>query len=250
MTPLVIAHRGNSSERPENTLASFRDALALGAPIVELDVHLTRDGVVVVIHDETLDRTTDGQGRVAELSFDELRRHSAGYPSRFGSAFVEERVPRLEEVLELIRGRARLLIELKHPEGAPVDGALERATSEIVSRAGLSAETAFISFSRVALGACRSRAPELPRGLLAYRVDDVTLVRAARELECALILPEKGMLSPALVARAHDERLDVATWIVDDPQELEALAPLGLVGVGSNRPGALLAHLAASSPRS
>lgn len=250
MAPLVIAHRGNSSERPENTLASFRDALALGAPILELDVHQTRDGVVVVIHDETLDRTTDGQGRVAELSFAELRRRSAGYPTRFGSAFADERVPRLEEVLELIHGRARLLIELKHPEGAPVDGVLERATSELVRGAGLAAETGFISFSRVALAACRDLAPELPRGLLAYRVDDQTLVRAARELECALILPEKGMLSAALVERARSEGLDVATWIVDDPAELEALAPLGLVGVGSNRPGALLAHLAASRARS
>ena len=84
MVPLVIAHRGDSAHRPENTLASFASALEVGAELVEFDVQLTRDGHVVVIHDPTLDRTTTGRGDVRDLTLAEVRAVSAGYPSRFG----------------------------------------------------------------------------------------------------------------------------------------------------------------------
>src|SRR5258708_12492052 len=112
-TPLVIAHRGDSAHRPENTLAAFASALEIGAAIAEFDVHLTRDGEVVVIHDATLDRTTNGHGAVRNMTLAEIRRLSAGYPARFGSTYRGERVPTLGEVLGLLRERAQALIKIK-----------------------------------------------------------------------------------------------------------------------------------------
>ena len=92
---LVIAHRGDSAHRPENTLAAIAGALELGVSAVEIDVQLTRDGRVVVMHDPTLDRTTSGRGDVRQLSLAEIRALSAGYPSRFGTAYQGEHVPTL-----------------------------------------------------------------------------------------------------------------------------------------------------------
>src|SRR6185295_11448303 len=113
MPPLIIAHRGDSAHRPENTLASFASALEVGADLVELDVQLTRDGEVVVIHDVTVDRTTNGSGDVRQMTLAEVRALSAGYPERFGPEYEGERVPTLAEALNLMHGRARVMIELK-----------------------------------------------------------------------------------------------------------------------------------------
>src|SRR5512145_1053572 len=118
---IVIAHRGNSAHFPENTLASFDSALEIGAEYVELDVQLTSDGEVVVLHDPTVDRTTDGHGPISDLTLAQARRLCAGCPSRFGSTFATERIPTLREVLELVRGRARVLVEIKAGGARPLD---------------------------------------------------------------------------------------------------------------------------------
>src|SRR5438477_8468582 len=107
--PLVIAHRGDSAHRPENTIASFASALEIGAAIVEFDVHLSRDGEVMIIHDPRVDRTTDGHGIVKQMSLAEIRRLSAGYPTRFGAAYAGEKVPTLAETLGLLRERAKAM---------------------------------------------------------------------------------------------------------------------------------------------
>ncbi|MFS8071823.1 MAG: glycerophosphodiester phosphodiesterase, partial [Byssovorax sp.] len=126
MTPLVIAHRGDSARRPENTLASFASALEIGAEIVEFDVHLTRDGHVVVLHDALVDRTTDGTGAVRDMTLAEVRQLSAGYPSRFGDQYRGERIPTLAEVLGHIRDRAIGMIEIKHDAvTADAEGGIE-----------------------------------------------------------------------------------------------------------------------------
>src|SRR4051794_41111249 len=100
--PLLIAHRGGAGEAPENTLAAFRRSLAMGITWFELDVQSTRDGALVVIHDETIDRTTNGTSPVASLLFEEIRRLDAG--SHFGPEYAGEKVPTLREVLELCAG--------------------------------------------------------------------------------------------------------------------------------------------------
>jgi glycerophosphoryl diester phosphodiesterase len=239
--PLVIAHRGDSAHRPENTLASFASALEVGAVLVELDVQLTADGQVIVIHDPLLERTTTGRGDVRRLTLAEVRSVSAGYPDRFGSAYAGERVPALSEALALLRGRARVLVEIKTESVTDdAEGGIEARTAEEVRRAGMADLVALISFDHRAILRLASLAPEMTRGRLFGRTNADEVLEAARDASCELVMPHKGQLTRALVDRVHAAGLKLATWVVDEPAELRKLARFGLYGVGSNRPGVLL----------
>jgi glycerophosphoryl diester phosphodiesterase len=244
MPPLIIAHRGDSAHRPENTLASFASALEVGAEVVELDVHLTRDGHPVVMHDTTVDRTTDGTGRIVDHTLAELRRLSAGYPSRFAGDYAGERVPTLAEVLNFLRGRCRVMIEIK-PEAvtADADSGVEAVTVGEVRKAGMEKDVALISFSRTALLRCRSLGPEMLRGHLFLEGEPGEVIAGARAIASELVMPHKSMLSLELRDLGREAGLKVATWVVDEPSELQTLAHYDLYGVGSNRPGLLLEAL-------
>lgn len=244
MPLLVIAHRGDSAHRPENTLVSFASALEAGAELVELDVQLTKDGHAIVLHDPTLDRTTSGRGKVREMTLAEVRAVSAGYPQRFGQAYAGERVPTLAEALALLRGRARVMIEIKRDSVTDLDaGGVEARTIAEVRRAGMAKDVALLSFDRRALRRCREQAPEMTRGHLFYREPAEVVVVGAREAGCEIVLPEKGMLSDALVEAVRAAELRLATWVVDDVEELRRLLRFDLFGVASNRPGEMLEAL-------
>ena len=242
MVPLVIAHRGDSAHRPENTLASFESALTVGADLIELDIQRTRDGQVVVLHDGTLERTTDGRGKVFEKTLAEVKAVSAGYPERFESRYASERVPTLPEALDLLKGRTRVMIEIKKESvtAEDADDGIEALVVADVRRAGIAKDVVLISFERRALLRCRARAPEIRRGHLFYRAEPDDVVGGASEIESDLVMPEKGMLSEPLRDRAREAGLKIATWVVDDPAELRDLARFDLYGVGSNCPGLLL----------
>jgi glycerophosphoryl diester phosphodiesterase len=243
--PLVIAHRGDSAHRPENTLASFAGALEVGAVLVELDVQLTVDGHVVVLHDPTLDRTTTGRGNVREKTLAEVRAVSAGYPDRFGTAFAGERVPLLSEALALLRDRARVLVEIKTESVTDdVDGGVEARVAEEVRRAGMAHRVAVISFDHRAIVRLASLAPELTRGRLFGHTSADEVLAAARDAACEIVMPHKSQLSDELAGRVHAAGLKLATWVVDEPEELRQLARFGLYGVGSNRPGVLIDAIA------
>jgi len=244
-SPLVIAHRGDSAHRPENTLAAFASALEVGAELVELDVQLTADGHVVVLHDGTLDRTTNGRGPVVERTLAEVRALSAGYPELFGSSHAGERVPTLTEALAFLRGRARVLIEMKTDSAVPgaEDGIEDRTVAE-VRKAGMARDIALLSMDTRALVRARAHAPEMARGHLFYRLPPARIVEGARTAGCDLVMPEKGMLDDDVLREVRAEGLKLGTWIVDDPAELEALQRYELFGVASNAPGRLLEALA------
>jgi glycerophosphoryl diester phosphodiesterase len=242
MAPLIIAHRGDSSRCPENTLAAFASAMEAGADLVEADVQLTGDGHVVVIHDATVDRTTNGKGDVRRLTLPEIRALSAGYPSRFGPQYAGERIPTLAELLAFTRGRARVMIEMK-PESVTDEAAedgLEARTIAEVRKAGMVGDVALISFDRRALLRCRAQAPEITRGFLFHKREPDDVVAGAREAGTELVLPEKGMLSDELLRRTRQAGLKLSTWVVDDPEELRALARYELYGVATNRPREML----------
>ena len=244
MPPLIIAHRGDSAHRPENTLASFASAIELGAEFVEFDVHVSRDGHVMVIHDARVDRTTDGRGVVSEQTLAELRQLSAGYGERFGDVYKGERIPTLAEALGLLRGRARAMIEIK-PEAVTADGegGVEALTVAEVRKAGMEKDSAIISFSRTALRRCRGLGPEIVRGHLFHEGAPGEQIAGAREVASEIVMPHKSLLSPELRDLGREAGIKVATWVVDEPAELQALAHLDLYGVGSNRPGVLLEAL-------
>jgi len=243
--PLVIAHRGDSAHRPENTLAAFAGALEVGAVLLELDVQLTADGHVVVIHDPTLDRTTTGRGDVRRKTLAEVRSASAGYPDRFGMAFAGERVPLLSEALALLRERARVLVEIKTESVTEdVDGGIEARVVEEVRRGRMADRVALISFDHRAIVRLASLAPELTRGRLFGQTTVDEVLAAARDAACELVMPHKSQVNDELAGRVHAAGLKLATWVVDEPEELRQLAPFGLYGVGSNRPGVLIDAIA------
>ena len=244
-TPLVIAHRGDSAHRPENTLASFASALELGASLVEFDVQLTGDGHVVVLHDSEVDRTTNGRGDVRQMNVTDVRALSAGYPDRFGEKWAGERIPTLAEALTLLHGRARAMIEIKQESVSnDAEGGIEALVVTEIRRQGLVDQVAVISFDHRALVRCRTLAPEILRGHLFGRTPLEEMVPTARDAGCGVVMPHKSRIDEELAALVDGAGLKLATWVVDDPAELERLATFGLYAVGTNCPGVLLQALA------
>lgn len=241
----MIAHRGDSAHRPENTLASIAGALELGAVAIELDVQLTRDGHVIVLHDAALDRTTSGRGDVRQMTLAEVRAVSAGYPSRFGDAWAGERVPTLAEALALVRERARAMVEIK-TESVTDDaaGGIEALTVAEVRRLGMAGEVALISFDQRAIERVRELAPEISRGRIFGRTSTDAVLADARASGSQIVMPHKSQLGDELVAAVNAAGLKLATWVVDEPEELRQLARFELYGVGSNCPGVLLDAIA------
>jgi glycerophosphoryl diester phosphodiesterase len=224
-----IAHRGASGSFPENTLAAFRAAIEAGAGMCELDVQLTRDGAMVVIHDDTVDRTTDGTGAVAAMTLAEIKRLDAG--EKFASHFVGESVPTLDEVLDLVQGRCALNIELK------ADG-LEAKVGELVRARGAFGWTLISSFDWATLTRIRQVAPELRIGLLASRWP-ARLVGAATEMKASAINPSFDIVTEDLCSAAHSRELKVYAWTVDEPVAMRRLIAAGVDGIMTNWPGRL-----------
>lgn len=223
LNPLPIGHRGLLDLAPENTMPGFELAVRRGIPIVEFDVRLTKDGVPVVIHDDTVDRTTDGHGRVRDYSFEDLRRLDAG--RWFSLEFAGARVPRLEEVLECIGNKAWCLIELKEDD-------VVAATAQRVARYGLQQTTMFQSFSVRALELARMKCPEVHRVLLTYSVPDpaVFLQGPAQ----ALSLHSSRISDPAL-RQVMSLGIPLHLWPVDDEQLLARCLELRPDCIASNR---------------
>lgn len=243
--PAIVAHRGASSTMPENTLASFEEAVRLGARIVELDVRLSRDGVAVVMHDPGVERTTDGAGAVHELTSIELGALNAG------SADAPERVPTLADVLDLLSGRAGVAIEIKNVPGEPgfqADGeSLVQVTHAEIERRGFEGPILLISFNPRSIGVSRSIAPHVPTGFLTTElVPPRDALAHARQEGHEMVLPAVNSLlgaGEAFVEDAHAAGVRVGTWTVDDPGRVRALVDRGVDAIASNDPAMALAAL-------
>ncbi len=239
---LNIAHRGASAIAPPNTLAAFRRAAQLGADGVELDVHLSADGVPVVIHDFTVDATTDGTGRVGEMPLAALKELDAG--SRFDPAFAGERIPTLEEVFTEVGGRLLINVELKSMPGNDYPG-LEAAVAALIRRHDLTAQVLVSSFNPFALRRFRREMPEVPIGFL---YETAPLSRAARLAAAVVGLrphavhPWWGMITPQTVRRAHARGRRVVAWTVDDPAAMARLAEWGVDAIITNHPDRMPRH--------
>jgi glycerophosphoryl diester phosphodiesterase len=218
----VVAHRGASGYEPENTLRAVRRALEMGVDAVEVDVRLSRDGVPVVIHDETVDRTTNGRGLVRSMSVEELRRLDAG---------KGERIPLLSEVLEEVKGRCVLFAELKEVDAA-------EPALKLVEAAGMLDSVLFISFEQEALAAVKRLAPRSHVGLIYAKPSDGIV--AAKHLGCEFVLPHYRLATEKAVAFAHRMGLLVVAWTVDDAETAAELKRRGVDGIASNYPDRIL----------
>lgn len=244
-SPAVIAHRGYSAVAPQNTLAAVEAACRAGADAVEIDLQPTADGVGAVIHDETVDATTDGTGKVSALTSDEVLGLDAG--ARFSPAFSGQRVPTLADVLGVLARHpdTDLLLELKGSWNAEQ---VERVTATIAA-AGFDDRVLVQSFWPGTVATVRDVAPHLPGGLL-VSFDPPGLLRLCERLRVVACNPSVSTVagSPRLVSRLHAAGLRVMSWTANDPAAWTTLVDTddgtGVDAVITDRPERLAGWLA------
>ena len=224
---LNIAHRGASGTFPENTLSAFRAAIDAHADMCELDVQLTRDGAVVLIHDDTVERTTDGVGEVAEFTLAELQRLDAGAHFHDG-AIKGERIPTLDEVFAVTQGRCGLNIELKA-------GGLEHQVAQIMQERDAFKDSIVSSFDWEYLKKIQQLHFNIRIALLADE-KPVDLMINAVAMRAHAINPRWDMVTPDLCKAAHEKSLKVYTWTVDADARMRALMECGVDGIMTNFP--------------
>jgi glycerophosphoryl diester phosphodiesterase len=221
--PKIIAHRGASIHAPENTLAAFQLALEQQADGIELDAMLSKDGQVVVIHDDTVDRTTDGSGRVKDLTLAELQALDAGNG---------EPIPTLQHVLDTFGGQFLINIELKN-YSTPFD-ALPVVVAKMIREKFLEQSILISSFNPFNLGRFRRHCPGVKLGLL------TTPGKAKfwlwRLFRYDALHPHYEDVDPPLVSAVKARQRQINVWTVDDPQEIRRLASLGVDSVITNDP--------------
>ena len=235
---MVIAHRGASSYAPENTVAAFDLAIQMGVSHIELDVHSTIDGHIVVIHDDTVDRTTNGSGPVMGHSRVALAELDAG--SWFEERFAGERIPAFADVLQRYKGRAHVHTEIKGHSAH-----LSQRTADLVRRYGMVEQVTITSFQRTRLQEMRAYAPELPTGWLVAEVSDA-IVAEARAMGLTQLCPRANTVTPELVQRLHAEGFVVRVWGVATEDLMRQVVKAGADGMTVNFPDKLIAHLKSS----
>jgi glycerophosphoryl diester phosphodiesterase len=262
---LVIGHRGAMGYAPENTLLSFEEAIRRGADLIELDVQLTADGEVIVMHDTSVDRTTDGTGFVRDLPANRIQSFDAG--AWYGPDYAGQYVPSLAQVIERFRGRktthgqlAGLIVELKTVRGS--GGSLADAVVALLAREDFVERCFIISFDAVALQEVRSAHKTLPIGLLFSEETeegrpDSSLSRTvraapapegwpgriaqAKAIGAQAIFPRKTWVTSRGVASAHKADLSVGTWTANTKNEMKRMITCGVDAIATNFPDRLRA---------
>jgi len=242
---IIFAHRGASVYAPENTLASFGLALSQGADAIELDARLSADHQVVVIHDATVDRTTDGHGSVAQLSSAELRSLDAG--GSFSEKYRGERIPFLGEVFEAVGKRMFINIELKD-YSVQLDQLVENVCA-LVKKHGLEKRVIFSSFLASSLKKARHLLPEVPRGLLASKGWKGAWARSFGFTfgEYTALHPYLTDVTQQQVVRAHRLQRVVNVWTVNKAEDVVRLDHWGVDGIYTDDPQAAMRALGRSS---
>jgi glycerophosphoryl diester phosphodiesterase len=251
--PMVIAHQGGDGVRPSNTLAAFQHAADLGVDVLEMDVHQTRDGAFVVMHDTTVDRTTDGSGALQDMTLAQVRALDAAHHWPYEGLDRPYReqgihVPTMEEVITRHRG-LRFNIEIK-----PASAAVGEALCGELTRLGVTEQVLVASFHPVAMNAFRAACPTVPTSAYASEVRwfylqyQLGLWRIARPSVAALQVPPRAggfdLTDAGFLAAARSRGLHVDFWTVNDTAEMRALIDRGAAGIITDRPDLLLEVLA------
>jgi glycerophosphoryl diester phosphodiesterase len=241
----VIAHRGFSGRAPENTLAAIREAIAIGADMAEIDVTLSSDREIVVIHDQTLERTTDGSGQVSQYSLTDLQNLDAG--SWFDTLFAGERIPTLEEVFATVKGKILLNIEIKSE-------AVERGiTAKVVSavhRHNMKDYVVISSFSPTALEEVHSLAPAFTTAVL-YNSDihqGLDAVDIVEELGASAFNIKRTRLTSTMMARCREHAIPVGIYTVNKKRHMRRMIKKGVGAVFTDHPDRLIKVLQKHAP--
>ncbi|MEW6378656.1 MAG: glycerophosphodiester phosphodiesterase family protein [bacterium] len=219
---LLMGHRGAAALEPENTLLSISRALEIGVNAVEIDVHLTRDRELAVIHDATLDRTTNGTGLVGNYTLSQIKKFDAG---------KGERIPSLQEVIDLVRGRASLIVELKE-EGT------EQGVVELIRKSELHDSVYVISFWHTLVKRVKEMDSRLKTGVLLVGCPVDTCL--AKSASADALVMNYAFVNKGIVDAAHREAIKVFIWNIDRPEMLKPYAEMGVDGIGSNDPRILV----------
>lgn len=237
--PRIIGHRGAAAHAPENTIAGLRRAASLGVSWVEIDAKLTADGRCVLFHDDTLERTTNGRGRVADTTYDEISALDAG--SWFGSEFAGERVPRLDAALDVVLDLdLGVDIEVKSCPGREVETA-QAVMAEVLDHWPPHRPAPLItSFSDESLAVVREVAPSWPRGLISFKFPRDLRARLAA-LDCRIFACLHRHLTRRNVARVAERGIDVLAFTVNDPKRASRLLEWGVTTIISDAPYDIMA---------
>lgn len=225
-----MAHRGASGLAPENTLAALKSAMTYDADFAEIDVNLTRDGEVVLMHDDSVTRTTNAFGKLRDLDYKEVSALDAG--SWFSPMFISEKVPTLADAIELVRGRMRLNIEIKNRS---VQGGLTGKVVEVLEREDFNRDCIVTSFDRQAILELRKRNPDITSGLITHSGIPSELDNGIFDvLSCHYSIVDRD-----LIAHIHGIGKTIIVWTVNQIVYMKRFIKMGIDGIITDRPDRL-----------
>lgn len=237
---LVIAHRGASGHAPENTIAAFKKAVELGADMYELDCLLSKDGEIIVMHDDTVDRTTSGSGKVSDLTLEEIKKLDAG--SWFGEEFAGEPVPTLSEALEFSKGKILVNIEIKEP-------GFEQQTVELVENLDMVNDVIITSFHHDVIVKIKEFNPKIKTGALVKDITPKEIEEKILELNTDALNTRYIMVNKSLVRTAHKHGLKINPYTINDAFAMKMHISHGVDGIITNYPDVLLKLLGREKTR-
>ncbi|RLL41122.1 glycerophosphodiester phosphodiesterase [Oceanobacillus piezotolerans] len=238
-----VAHRGASGHAPENTMSAFHKGVEMKADYIEIDVQMTKDGELVVIHDTTVDRTTNGTGDVGDLTFEEIRELDAG--SWFGEGYAGEKVPTFEEILDTFRGKVGILIELKAPELYPgIEEKVADALTERNMERPNNDKIIIQSFNHESMKISKELLPSIPHGVLAgMSWADVTEEQLAEFATYAdYFNPNMNIVTHELVSNVHEAGMKIFAYTSRTQEQADRLFQLNVDGIVSDFPEHVYYH--------
>lgn len=238
--PMVIAHRGAMGYAPENTLASFKLAIEIGADAIELDLRQTKDGVPVVLHDATVNRTTNGKGNIKDLNFEDVNKFDAG--SWFDYKFNNEKIPALQDVINLLSDSILIIIELK--EGNDIYPGIEEKTISIIKENRIESQTILKSFDQQVLERLRNIAPEIPLCYvyavripwLGMIIDRGVTFGSIYNIDAEYLQPHRFFLSDSFVKEAQAKGYKIISWGVNSDEAIRESFSYNVDGIETDYP--------------
>lgn len=253
---LIMGHRGAREIAPENTLAAYGFAIECGVDALELDVQLTADGELAVMHDARLDRTTDGHGELRQYTLAQLKELNAA-AHHAGLDYGIQRIPTLQEVYDFVQGRVQINIEIKTDAAGARYPGVEEKVVELVLRNQAESYTIVSSFSFPSVAAVRDMVPAGPR-LYAIvgreyfsakgSAAPASLAADLRDLGVRWVAVQKEYLTPELIAALKAESVAVHAWVVNDAAEMWRLVGLGVDAITTDRPDIIVPAYRAGKP--
>jgi glycerophosphoryl diester phosphodiesterase len=240
-----VAHRGGSALAPENTLAAFHNAMTLPVDAIELDVHMSRDGHMIVFHDNTVERRTNGRGNILDLDFDYLRSLNAA--AHFPGGWSEQQIPTLREVLDSAKGHVQVYIEIKTSKRNGVHGRYPNIVETVVNEVratGMIDQVLVMSFDWSLLPHVTSLEPALPTGALVsddtwnVHADEAltTLIAQVQSLGCSWLNMDWKLCTEDMPTMIHEHGLHIGLWTVNNQHDMRRFARAGVDSITSDRP--------------